>query len=97
MVARDLKRKTIMEDEDVEWERWMALSEEEQEAEIRAAVTAYERRWRAMTPGEQYRHLRAMAVSSCAIWRRLEREFSFAKEYRVAAQRRLRTLREEWR
>jgi len=78
-----------------EWERWCALTEDEQEAEIAAVEVEYARWFDSLSPVEQYRHRRRLALRSCRTNRKLAAMFPSMREYLVGAQNRLVALRAE--
>jgi hypothetical protein len=57
-------------DDDADWDRWMELSDEEQEREVDISMHRHMEWWNSMTPLEQYRHSRRSAVEGCLKWRK---------------------------
>lgn len=55
--------------DDVEWERWMALTDEEQEAECDAALAQYDAWIRSLTPRDLYHYFVTTRLESCLRWR----------------------------
>jgi hypothetical protein len=56
--------------DDEEWDRWMALTEAEQDAELRRAEDEFDRATAAMTLAQHAAALRRMAVANCLTVRR---------------------------
>lgn len=56
--------------DDLEWEEWLAKTDEQQEAEIDRAMTEYCRMLNAMPPDSAYRYLRKRRLDLCLSWRR---------------------------
>lgn len=48
-----------------EWDRWMELSEEEQDRELEIGIRRYEERIASLTLDQQYRHHRRSCLKSC--------------------------------
>lgn len=61
-------------DDDVEMERWMALTDEQQDAEVERAMAEYFAWLDRMSLAEQYANHRRSAVERQRKWRRLIRD-----------------------
>lgn len=81
--------------DDEEWERWMALTDEEQDAEMERAIAELDRTTATMTLAQHAAMLRRMAVDNCLGWRRLIRKFDFDdfRDHLREAQKRLVAIR----
>ena len=77
--------------DDEEWERWMALSDAEQDAETITAIVEFNRVTAAMSLEQHARALRRMALKNCLNWRQLLRSFDLGmfREHLRSAQKRL--------
>lgn len=61
-------------DDEEEFERFMSLSDEEQDEEVDAALREHKEWWRSLTPAQQFAVRRGRAVETCARWRKLIRD-----------------------
>jgi hypothetical protein len=61
----------MTDNDDEEWDRWMALTEAEQDAELRRANEELDRVTAAMTLAQNAAALRRMAVANCLAARRV--------------------------
>lgn len=79
--------------DDVEWNRWMSLTDAEQEAECDAAMEQYSAWVDDLSPEDRYAHFARQGLKSCASWRRSMKVFPFLIEYLRKSQRALLQLR----
>lgn len=63
--------------DDPEMDRWMALSEAEQEAEIDQAVSEHNAWWDTLSRLEKYRHMRKKALEAITRKRRILNDYPF--------------------
>jgi hypothetical protein len=60
----------MADDDDLDWDEWMELSDAQQEAIFDREMAEYSRRFNALTPLAQYRYRRRRGLETCLGWRR---------------------------
>lgn len=85
-------------DDDMEWGRWMALTEAEQNAELDRAQRAHAAFLDSLSAAESYAYHRGFVLKTCAGWRRLIRQWDLDvfHDHLRTSQKRLLELR-AWR
>jgi len=84
--------------DDAEWDRWMKLTDAQQDAELQSAVNQWNELWASMSEGRRFAARRRMGVASCLRARELIRKvpyMEFFKEMLKDRQKSLAMLRIE--
>lgn len=96
-LARDRAEWAEEDADDAEWDRWLSMSEEEQDAEIEAGMAQLVEARSRLSLAQLYRHDRRSALKSCLLRRSHVKAFGgidFAKQLLRETQVRLLKLRE---
>lgn len=62
--------RTVDDDEDIDWDDWIALSDGQQDAILAREMAEHVKWFNALTPLQQYRSRRRRSLETCAGWRR---------------------------
>lgn len=60
-----------MQDDDLDWDEWMAMSEEQHDAILKNTMREYYEWLNRLTPLQRYRYFRRKALEGCLTWRRI--------------------------
>jgi hypothetical protein len=88
----------MSEDEDIDWDDWMAMSDKQQDAILDNSMREYQNKMDSLSPLELYRHRRHFALITAAGWRKLARQGfvpEFSREHLRQVQLRLLAIRVE--
>lgn len=56
---------------ELDWDEWMEMTDEQQEALLAREMAAYNRRFDGLTRRQQIAHCRRGALDSCMAWRKI--------------------------